>query len=53
MNQEKLIQTTPPSIESLFYAIPTIKKEINTIEKSAIENFLLASRVFLGLDNNS
>jgi hypothetical protein len=53
MDQEKLIQASPPSIYSLLYANPTIKNSTKTIEKTTIDEFLYLSRVYLGLDKNS
>ncbi len=53
MNQEKVIQTSPPPIYPLLYENPTIKNYTKTIEKNAIDEFLYLSRVYLGLDKNS
>jgi hypothetical protein len=53
MNQEKLIQASPPSIQSLLYADPTLKNATNTIDQCTINEFLCLSRLYLGLDKNS
>ena len=59
MNLEKLIQASPPSIQPILsvqpmsYTIPTIKSTSTTIEKNTVDEFLILSRVYLGLDKNS
>ena len=53
MNTEKLIQTNPPSLQSLQYTAPNVNDPTNIIEKSAIDDFFNLSRLYLGLDKNS
>ena len=50
MNQEKLIQASPPSIQSLLYADPILKDSPKTIDQRTIDEFLCLSRMYLGLD---
>lgn len=53
MNLEKLFETSPPPINPLLYGNPVIKNTTKTIDKTAIDEFLYLSRVYLGLDKNS
>lgn len=54
MNQEKLLPVEPPPIQPVFFYISEINpQDDKTIKQSSIDQFLLQSRQYLGLDNKA